>query len=35
MTFLTAASPVTKVQGFYHSEPVPVDRAEKLLRRGR
>jgi diguanylate cyclase (GGDEF)-like protein/PAS domain S-box-containing protein len=34
-SFLTATSPVTKVQGFYYSEPVPADRAAQLLRRGR
>jgi diguanylate cyclase (GGDEF)-like protein/PAS domain S-box-containing protein len=33
--FLTIKSPVNKVQGFYYSEPVPSDRAEALLRRGR
>jgi EAL domain-containing protein (putative c-di-GMP-specific phosphodiesterase class I) len=32
-TFLTTASPVSKVQGFYCSEPVPAGRAAKLLRR--
>jgi EAL domain-containing protein (putative c-di-GMP-specific phosphodiesterase class I) len=32
-TFLTTASPVSKVQGFYSSEPVPAGRAAKLLRR--
>jgi diguanylate cyclase (GGDEF)-like protein/PAS domain S-box-containing protein len=34
-TYLTATSPVTKVQGFFYSEPVPANRAEELLRRGR
>ena len=34
-SFLTAMSPVTKVQGFHYSEPVPADRAEELLRHGR
>lgn len=33
--YLTATSPVTKVQGFYYSEPVPAKRAEELLKRGR
>jgi EAL domain-containing protein (putative c-di-GMP-specific phosphodiesterase class I) len=32
-TFLTTESPVSKVQGFYCSEPVPAGRAAKLLRR--
>ena len=34
-TFLTATSPVAKVQGFYYSEPVPAARAEELLRSGK
>jgi diguanylate cyclase (GGDEF)-like protein len=34
-TYLTATSPVTKVQGYFYSEPVPANRAEELLRRGR
>jgi diguanylate cyclase (GGDEF)-like protein/PAS domain S-box-containing protein len=34
-SFLTATSPVSKVQGYYYSEPVPADDAEALLRRGR
>jgi len=34
-SFLTATSPVTKVQGYYYSEPVPAERAAELLRRGR
>jgi diguanylate cyclase (GGDEF)-like protein/PAS domain S-box-containing protein len=33
--FLTAASPVSKVQGFYYSKPVPAECAGALLRRGR
>jgi diguanylate cyclase (GGDEF)-like protein/PAS domain S-box-containing protein len=33
-TFLTAAAANTKAQGFYFSEPVPVDDATKLLRSG-
>jgi EAL domain-containing protein (putative c-di-GMP-specific phosphodiesterase class I) len=33
-SFLTATSPVTKVQGFYYSEPVPADDARELLKRG-
>jgi diguanylate cyclase (GGDEF)-like protein/PAS domain S-box-containing protein len=33
--FLTATSPVSKVQGYYFSEPVPAERADDLLRRGR
>jgi len=33
--FLTTKTPVSKVQGFYYSEAVPVDGAEDLLRRGR
>ena len=33
--FLTATSPVSKVQGYYFSEPVPAERADALLRRGR
>ena len=34
-SFLTTKSPVTKVQGYYYSEPVPAERAEALLRHGR
>ena len=34
-SFLTATSPVTKVQGFYYSEPVSAKRAQELLQRGR
>ncbi len=34
-SFLSATSPITKVQGFYYSEPVPAKRAEALLRQGR
>ena len=34
-SFLTTTSPVTKVQGYYYSEPVPAERAEALLQRGR
>jgi len=33
-SFLTATSPVSKVQRFYYSEPVPAPTAEDLLRRG-
>jgi diguanylate cyclase (GGDEF)-like protein/PAS domain S-box-containing protein len=33
-SFLTQTSPVSKVQGYYYSEPVPADGAQKLLRRG-
>ncbi|MEJ2624682.1 MAG: PAS domain S-box protein [Pseudolabrys sp.] len=33
--FLTATSPVSKVQGYYYSKPVSADRAEQLLRGGR
>jgi len=34
-SFLTATSRVSKVQGYYYSEPVPADRADALLRRRR
>ena len=34
-SFLTATSPVSKVQGFYYSEPVSAKRAQELLQRGR
>ncbi len=34
-SFLTATSPVGKVQGYYYSEPVSAERAEELLRGGR
>ena len=34
-SFLTATSPVAKVQGYYYSHPVPADRAAALLRQGR
>ncbi len=34
-TYLTATSPVTKVQGYFYSEPVPANHADELLRRGR
>ena len=34
-SFLTATSPVGKVQGYYYSEPVSAERAEELLRCGR
>ena len=34
-TFLTTTSPVSRVQGYYFSEPVSAERAEELLRRGR
>ena len=33
--FLTATSPVSKVQGYYYSAPVSAERAEQLLRGGR
>ena len=33
--FLTATSPVAKVQGYYYSAPVSAERAEQLLRGGR
>ena len=33
--FLTATSPISKVQGYYYSEPVSAERAEQLLRGGR
>jgi len=33
-SFLTATSPVKKVQGYYYSKPVSPKRAEELLRRG-
>jgi EAL domain-containing protein (putative c-di-GMP-specific phosphodiesterase class I) len=32
-SYLTAASPVTKVQGYYYSEAVPPGRADELLQR--
>jgi EAL domain-containing protein (putative c-di-GMP-specific phosphodiesterase class I) len=34
-SFLTATSPVSKVQGYFYSEPVSPERAEELLRGGR
>ncbi|HEY6833820.1 MAG TPA: EAL domain-containing protein, partial [Pseudolabrys sp.] len=34
-SFLTATSPVPKVQGFYFSEPVLPERADELLKVGR
>ena len=34
-SFLTATSPVAKVQGYYYSEPVSAERARELLRGGR
>ncbi len=34
-SFLTATSPVSKVQGYYYSAPVTAERAEELLRSGR
>jgi diguanylate cyclase (GGDEF)-like protein/PAS domain S-box-containing protein len=33
--YLTSKSQVSKVQGFYYSQPVPAARAEELLRKGR
>jgi diguanylate cyclase (GGDEF)-like protein/PAS domain S-box-containing protein len=33
-SFLTATSPVKKVQGYYYSKPISPKRAEELLRRG-
>ena len=33
-SFLTSTSPVTKVQGYYYSEPVPAAGAQALLMRG-
>jgi EAL domain-containing protein (putative c-di-GMP-specific phosphodiesterase class I) len=34
-SFLTATSPVNKVQGYFYSEPVTAEHAEELLRVGR
>ena len=34
-SFLTATSPVSKVQGYYYSEPVSAERAGEMLRGGR
>ena len=33
-SFLTATAPVSNIQGFYYSEPVPAANADDLLRRG-
>jgi EAL domain-containing protein (putative c-di-GMP-specific phosphodiesterase class I) len=33
--FLTTRAPISKIQGFFYSEPVPAGSPEELLRRGR